>query len=520
MLSKNKKITHAMILLIGVMVFIFNPLHLFSQSNSILDSVITYKAHNISIYNGLNEIGDIVGYEFSYNADLFESRDKIKANYEEIALHQLLSNFLNDTTLTYYVSDKQIVIRKKNLLNTISSQNTTVKNKIIQISATIYGKDSGDYLPYTNISILGKSMGTVSNDMGNFNLKIPENNIIDTLVISYIGYKNNYIPIKQLISDNNKIYLEKDKYQIKEVIIRTNKATDILNSSLEKIKDNYYTDPYYITSFYREIVTSKSDLVSLAESVLKVYKSPYSGFFSDQIKIEKSRKNEFYTNEDTLSFKLKGGLYASLYLDIIKYPTNFLYSEFFHLFDYQITEIVNFDNNLAYVISFKPRSYIEDNSLEGNIYINIDNLAIVAVEYNITTEAIEKLGSSLILRKTFRTKVEPISVKYLINYRKINNKYYMNLARGELMFKVKYKRNLFATEFKSVFEFAVNDIDTNEVKRLNRVETIDAYDVFIDESFEYDNTFWSDYNYISPNETIEEALKKIEKKIKNTESEK
>ena len=95
----------------------------------------------------------------------------------------------------------------------------------------------------------------------------------------------------------------------------------------------------------------------------------------------------------------------------------------------------------------------------------------------------------------------------------------MNLARGELMFKVKYKRNLFATDFKTVFEFAVNDIDTTEIKRLGRVETINAYDVFIDENFEYDNKFWNDYNYISPNETIEEALMRIEKKLKNTESE-
>ncbi|MDA3952687.1 MAG: carboxypeptidase-like regulatory domain-containing protein [Bacteroidales bacterium] len=509
-----------MILLIGVMVFIFKPLQLFSQSNSILDSIITYKARNVSLYQGLNEIGDIVGYEFSYNADLIISRDQIKANYEKIPLRDLLSKFLNDTCLTYYVSDKQIVIRKRNLLSTLSILFLTSNpGELLQINGIIYKRESGESLPFANISLLGKSVGTVSNDNGKFNLKISINNILDTLVISYIGYKNSNIPVNQLSLNENKIYLEKDNYQIKEVIIRTHNATAILESSLDKIKDNYYTDPYYITSFYRETVTNNNDLVAITESILKVYKSPYLGRFSDQIKLEKSRKKEFYTKEDTFSLKLKGGLYASLSLDLIKNPTYFLNSNYFNSFNYILSKIVYFNNTSAYVIKFKPKYFLEENSLEGNIYVNTDNLAIVAVEFNITSEAIEKLGSSLVIQKAFRTKVNPITVKYLISYRKVNNKYYMNLARGELIFKVKHKRKLFAADFKTVFEFAVNDIDTNDVKRFDRVETISSNDVFIDENFQYDKMFWGDYNYISPNETLGQALIRIKKKLKSIETE-
>jgi hypothetical protein len=199
MYSGTKNIKYTMILLIGVMVFIFKPLQLFSQSNSILDSIITYKARNVSLYQGLNEIGDIVGYEFSYNADLIISRDQIKANYEKIPLRDLLSKFLNDTCLTYYVSDKQIVIRKRNLLSTLSILFLTSNpGELLQINGIIYKRESGESLPFANISLLGKSVGTVSNDNGKFNLKISINNILDTLVISYIGYKNSNIPVNQL----------------------------------------------------------------------------------------------------------------------------------------------------------------------------------------------------------------------------------------------------------------------------------------------------------------------------------
>ena len=83
MINKKRNIINTMILSVGIMVFVFLPLHLFSHTNSILDSVITYKTRGISLYEGLNEIGDILGYEFSYNADLIASRNEIKANYEE-----------------------------------------------------------------------------------------------------------------------------------------------------------------------------------------------------------------------------------------------------------------------------------------------------------------------------------------------------------------------------------------------------------------------------------------------------
>lgn len=509
---KNKIST--MILLLGFMVFVFKPLQLVSQTKSILDSVITFKAKNISLYEGLNEIGQIIGYDFSYNSDLIATNDKINETHHEIKLRDLLSTILDDTTLTCYTIDKQIIISKKNLISSLSSKQFYTNNEnIFQVIGNIYDKNSGEPLAFANISLLGKSFGTVSNDQGSFNFKLPFKYIADTLVISYIGYKNTYIPVNQLSYDYNNIYLEEDHYQIQEVIIRSNDAKTILREATGKIKENYFTDPYLITSFYREIITNKENLVGITEAVLEVYKSPYWGLFSDQIKLIKSRKNEYYSKADTVSLKLKGGLYASLYLDIIKNPMYFLTEEYFFLFDYVIDKIVKFDNSTAYVINFKPKSYIDENSFEGTIYISTDNLAIVEVVFSLTSEAIEKLGNNLVVKKAFGTKVKPTSAKYLINYRKINDQYFMNLARGELDFKVKQRKKIFSTEFKTVFEFASNNIDITDVNRFERIETISINNVFIDESFQYDKQFWGEYNYISPDETLEQALVRIQQKL-------
>lgn len=513
MRNKIQHINNTVILLVGVMVFFFNTQHLCAQKKSILDTTISYKAKNITLYESLQEISEIINHEFSYNADLIASNSEIKVSFEQTVLRNLLNDLLNDSTLAFQAVEKQIIIRKKNLLNTLSVKNTYEGKHNLTIKGSIYNWETKESLPFANIAIKGKSSGTVSNEKGDFVFKISEQNISDTLVISYIGYKNTYIPINQLSLFNNRFYLQEDQYKIQEVIIRTNNPLDILRKSLEKSKVNYYTDPYYITSFYREIVTSQDDLAAISEAVIQVYKSPYWGLFSDQIKVLKSRKNQYYSHEDTLSLKLKGGLYSSLYLDMIKNPSVFLDPEFFHNFNYYIDDIVRFDEATAYVIKFNPRYYLEDNSFEGKIFINTNNLAIVAIEFNITEDAIDKMGSNLIVKKSFGTRVNPVSAKYLVNYRKINNKYFLNLVKGELHFKVKYRRKLFARDYKTVFEFASNNIDTLDVNRFERVETISSQKVFIDENFQYDHDFWGQYNYISPDETLQEALIRIQKRM-------
>ena len=119
----------------------------------------------------------------------------------------------------------------------------------------------------------------------------------------------------------------------------------------------------------------------------------------------------------------------------------------------------------------------------------------------------------MVVKKTFNTRVKPVAVKYLVNFRKINNKYFLSFVKGELVFKVKYRRKLFSTDFKTVFEFASNVVDTVNVERFKRNEVISKHKIFIDENYDYDYQFWGEYNYISPEKSLQESLIEIQKKI-------
>ena len=56
---------------------------------------------------------------------------------------------------------------------------------------------------YVSIGIIGKDVGTISNDSGLFDLNIPSQHFTDSIIFSRVGYLSKLINIKDLINQNN-----------------------------------------------------------------------------------------------------------------------------------------------------------------------------------------------------------------------------------------------------------------------------------------------------------------------------
>ncbi len=491
-----------------------------NAQNLVLDSSITYKNKDIELYNALNEISEKIGYEFSYNAALIPDQKTVKANFKNEKLNLILEQLLNDSTLSYRVIEKQIVIYKKNTINALASLHHNIQDSIYQI--TIKGRVidliTEKPLAYANISIFGKSIGTVTNDDGEFIFKFPAKYLRSNLAISFVGYKNAMVPISELSPDANIFYLKPATINLKEVVIRYVEPKSLIREAVEKIPENYSTQDNIYTVFYREIIQKNNEYAAVSEAVLNVFKSPYNNYHNDHIRLLKSRKNIDYSIMDTIFFKLKGGLHTSLYLDIIKNSISFIEEDKFDLYDYEMTNIVNFDNGTAYEIKFEPRFYLKEESFKGKIYIDTETSAIKAVEFEIEPSAVSKMSRELVVKKNWRIKVKPVAAKYKISYRLLDNVLHLNLVRGELDFKVNNRKRLFADDYKTIFEFAVNDIDTTNIDKFNRKEIINTEKVFIDQKNEYDADFWGEFNFIKPDEPLEEALVRIAKNLEKSKN--
>ena len=82
---------------------------------------------------------------------------------------------------------------------------------------------------------------------------------------------------------------------------------------------------------------------------------------------------------------------------------------------------------------------------------------------------------------------------------------------------MKRKKQLFQqTSLHTWFEMATGKIETTDVNRFSRKETLSSRTIFSDTQFTYDSDFWEDFNFILPEEELTNALHKIRLKIEET----
>lgn len=344
---------------------------------------------------------------------------------------------------------------------------------------------------------------------GEFVIKIPGYMQNDSLGISCIGYRTFIEPLEN--TRNQKTFELQTAYvPIQEVIIRKTEPLYLLRTAIRKIPDNYNMNPSILTSFYRETIEHGKRYLSITESVLQTYKSGYTeNQENDLIKVLKGRKSQNLDSRDSLLIKLKAGLNTTLLLDLVKNPSDFLQEEYFGYYDYQLADIISDNNRETYVIHFRQKETINEPLYHGKIYIDVNNLAIKNLEFSLEKNGIEKTGDRFVIKKPRWLIVKPVEANYRVSYREFGHKYYLNLIRCETGFKIRQRKQIFSSLYDSKIEMVVTDIDTSDVKRFRYRDVTKPETIFTDLLNEKPEVFWENYNYIKPEEPLEEAMDKI-----------
>ena len=321
-------------------------------------TTISISARNQTINHILDEITLQTGYYFTYNSALISGKQKVQFKVTDLLLEEALDSLLADPRFDYRVIDRNIVIYKKN---------TTLPKPINEefdrslLKGRVMDSRSGKPLPYATLALYGTSLGSITNQTGEFSFKIPTDLYDPMLVVSYMGYKNILLPISYPLKDAHVIRLEKDIISLQEVIIRFTDPELLVAEAIRRIPENYLDDHSTMTTFYRESVKRNDHCMVYSEAVLDVAKGPYSLLSSnDKVRIQKRRKITDVTAEDTVMIKLRSGIFTSLSLDVVKNRPDFLKNDFFNRYDLEFTDLMTYGDRLVYVISFQQKSTIPE----------------------------------------------------------------------------------------------------------------------------------------------------------------
>jgi hypothetical protein len=233
----------------------------------------------------------------------------------------------------------------------------------------------------------------------------------------------------------------------------------------------------------------------------------------DRVSIKKAHKSSDFKNRDTVVLKLQGGPHTMFQLDFVKNPGELLDQNVMPYYEYHLSGKTMMDNRLAYVISFHQLPEIDVPLYKGNFFVGVEDLAFMGAEFHLHEDHMDRAAEFMVKAEPFGAKIDVNKADYVINYRFFHNKWHLSYVRSEVIIKINWDRKLFNSIFSTKVEMAVTDIDSLNIVRFKKDETVRRNDIFIEQVSDFvDPEFWGDYNIIRPEESIQSAIDRMGRK--------
>jgi hypothetical protein len=478
------------------------------QDGSVLERRVTLQQKDQALDHILGQISWQAGVYFSYDATLFDADKKCTVDVENKSLYTVLKELFDPLKYRFTERENQIIITK----NAEEKEPTAVLPDSIPVKYFFLGGKlvedrKGKPVPYASVSVLDKPIGTITNDDGEFLLKLHPDNIRDTVVMSCMGFGQIRLPAWQLLDDDLFI-LEPVSIRIKEVRVTGTTPKKLLENIRQNLERNYSNYPKLMTAFYRETVQQDGNYINVSEAVMEILKSPYTHTVrSDLVRLVKGRRSPDVQTFHWLNFKLQGGPFTIVQLDVVKTMESFINKEFEDLYKYEIERVIWYNEEPVYVVSFTPVSEDVFPGFIGEMYVHRETFAVIHASFRFNKSSLNEATSIMIRKKPPGVKARPSYVQYNINYQQYQGKWHLSTAQASVKFKVRSRRDRINSEFHSVSDLLITDIQPTELRRFPSDERFTKDDVFVEQLGLFDEHFWENYNIIKPDEDLRKAFK-------------
>ena len=402
----------------------------------------------------------------------------------------------------------------------------------------------GENLAYTNVYLKKNRIGTSSNISGYYELQI--NHIKykqDTLIISFVGYKTDRIPVIVGGMQKQNIVLKETIQNIETVSILAEKpkytALQIIQKARREVKNNYVTKTVIQEGFYREKFEENGITLKINECAFDFKSTGYpnskfsnksfreknddywdnnlSGMqfssFSqnwplyitpnDKVNIIESRMSNECSSLDGKHKKIGdpfGGAIDIISLNNINYKLDFFNPKLTKKYQYKITGVKYIDSKICYVINYARKDTssfiywhrydkkVRYTLFKGEIVVRKSDFSVMSFwSESINWQNCVNPGS---IRKAWHRTYYPNRIKFNVEFQEIEN--------GLILKSVKYESNFNsdlenASNYKWYRELALSKPKEKQFKE----NTIDYFPVrrrtLRTRITSYDSTFWKGF---------------------------
>lgn len=164
---------------------------------------VTIEVNDVPTGKVINEIEKQTEYLFVYNVDEIDMKRNVSVNVKNQPLSEVLHKLFDKTDVYYAIEGKNIMLMRKSVQQ---QDNNNITGSVIDTN--------GDPIIGANVTIKGKSIGTITDMDGHFMLNVP---VGSTLQITYIGFVSQDVNIGT--QRNIVVTLVEDNETLDEVVV-------------------------------------------------------------------------------------------------------------------------------------------------------------------------------------------------------------------------------------------------------------------------------------------------------------
>jgi hypothetical protein len=392
-------------------------------------------------------------------------------------------------------------MRKLYLVFFLLTVSLAAHSQKITISAKVVDKETKEPLIFASVGIKGKSIGTITNQQGEFDFHIPAELRNDVLVINMLGYKMYESPVWTLLEIPDLIIeIDKSPTILEEVVISDSlSGGDILQIALSRIEENYPMSPHLMYGFYRDLKKVGGTYISLLEAAVKIYDIDYKeprnkNRLRERVALQEVRRSIGYSSRFTSYFDNDNLLEVLLLHNSVRYR---LFPQEQHFFETIVRKKDSFYND--------KEIYTLEHKGEYNLTMYVDKIsfAIIHIEYEefSNEELMKKRGleSKLVSSKRINS-FKQFEGKYYLNYISLDSKVnWYDLNTDELKFETELNQSLL-----------INMVLPNAIGRINTKEKMKTYGLQYQDP-PYNKEFWDNYNVIKESPLDRKIISDLEK---------
>ncbi|MFD2919070.1 TonB-dependent receptor [Terrimonas rubra] len=174
----NKLLSSTLLRFMKLTIFLLTVACLQVSANTYSQDKISLRMNTVEIKKVLFAIEKKSGYRFLFDEQILKGKPRVSVQAEETPVSDILNSVFSNTGIKYKILNTNLVVLKDDPASVeINVRELRVSGKVT--SAT------GEPLSGISVSIKGTTVGTTTNEEGNFSLTVPDD---ATIVFSSVGY--------------------------------------------------------------------------------------------------------------------------------------------------------------------------------------------------------------------------------------------------------------------------------------------------------------------------------------------